>query len=202
MKLSILVCSTQNRYNTFLPKILKQLFDQAKALPFQFFGEVEIITVIDNKCRMLGTKRNDLLNMAQGDYVVFVDDDDRISDDYVLQLVEATSVGADIIVFQVSVSINGEEPKICYYDHNYSEDYNQTIGKNVIAYHRLPNHIMAVKKALALKTKYKDILKGEDADYSKRLLPLLETQYTIDKVLYHYDYSDESTETQQKLKRK
>ena len=28
--------------------------------------------------------------MAQGEYVVFVDDDDRISDDYVLQLVEAT----------------------------------------------------------------------------------------------------------------
>lgn len=202
MKLSILVCSTQNRYNTFLPKILQQLFDQEKALPFQYFGEVEIIAMVDNKCRMLGTKRNDLLKMAQGDYVVFVDDDDRISDDYVLQLVEATNVMADVIVFQVSVSINGAEPKICYYSNKYTEDYNQTMGKMVIAYHRLPNHIMAVKKALALKTMYKDILKGEDADYSKRLLRLLETQYVIDKVLYHYDYSDENTETQQKLNRK
>lgn len=202
MKLSILVCSTQNRYNTFLPKILKQLFDQEAALPIHFFGEVEIISVIDNKCRMLGTKRNDLLHMAQGEYVVFVDDDDRVSDDYVSSLLSATSAKTDIIVFRVSVSLNGEQAKICYYDNRYTEDYNQTLGKEVIAYHRLPNHIMAVKKALALKTKYKDILKGEDADYSKRLLPLLKSQCTIDKVLYHYDYSDVTTETQQKLKKK
>jgi glycosyltransferase involved in cell wall biosynthesis len=201
MKLSILVCSTQNRYNTFLPKILKQLFDQCDALPLHLLCEVEVITVIDNKCRMLGTKRNDLLNMAQGEYVVFVDDDDRVADDYVEQLVNAAFIGADIIVFQVSVSINGEASKICYYSNMYSEDYNQTVDKIVIAYHRLPNHIMAVKKNLALKVKYKDILKGEDAEYSKRLLSLLESQYSIDKVLY-YDYSDLTTETQQKLKKK
>lgn len=197
MKLSILVCSTQNRYNTFLPKMLKQLFDQCEALPFALRYEVEVICVIDNKTRMLGTKRNDLLNMAQGDYVVFVDDDDRVADDYVSQLLYATAIGADIIVFEVEVSLNGGEPKPCYYSNKYKEDFNLPHS-----YHRLPNHIMAVKKELALATKYLDIVKGEDADYSKRLLPLLNTQHEIEKVLYYYDYSDETTETQQKLKRK
>jgi hypothetical protein len=129
--------------------------------------------------------------------VVFVDDDDRVSDDYVATLVEATSVGADIIVFEVEVSLNGGEPKPCYYSNQYKEDFNIPHS-----YHRLPNHIMAVKKELALATKYQDILKGEDADYSKRLLPLLKTQHDLEKVLYYYDYSDVTTETQQKLRKK
>jgi glycosyltransferase involved in cell wall biosynthesis len=197
MRLSILVCSTQNRYNNFLLKILDQLFSQCAALPLHLHCEVEVITVIDNKCRMLGTKRNDLLNMAQGDYVVFVDDDDRVSDDYVQQLLDAVTVGADIITFEVEVSLNGNEPKPCYYEMRYKSDYNLPDS-----YHRLPNHIMAVKKELALATKYQDILKGEDADYSKRLAPLLRTQHIIEKVLYYYDYSDVTTETQQKIKRR
>lgn len=197
MRLSILVCSTQNRYNNFLLKILDQLFSQCAALPLHLWSEVEVITVIDNKTRMLGTKRNDLLNMAQGDYVVFVDDDDRVSDDYVQQLLDAVTVGADIITFEVEVSLNGNHPKPCYYDMRYKADYNLPDS-----YHRLPNHIMAVKRELALATKYQDILKGEDADYSKRLAPLLKTQHIIEKVLYYYDYSDVTTETQQKLKRR
>jgi glycosyltransferase involved in cell wall biosynthesis len=197
MRLSILVCSTQNRYNNFLLKILDQLFSQCAALPLHLHCEVEVITVIDNKCRMLGTKRNDLLNMAQGDYVVFVDDDDRVSDDYVQELLDAVTVGADVITFEVEVSLNGNEPKPCYYDMRYKSDYNLPDS-----YHRLPNHIMAVKRELALATKYQDILKGEDADYSKRLAPLLRTQHIIEKVLYYYDYSDVTTETQQKLKRR
>lgn len=197
MRLSILVCSTQNRYNNFLLKILEQLFSQCAALPLHLHCEVEVITVIDNKCRMLGTKRNDLLNMAQGDYVVFVDDDDRVSDDYVQELLDAVTVGADVITFEVEVSLNGNEPKPCYYDMRYKSDYNLPDS-----YHRLPNHIMAVKRELALATKYQDILKGEDADYSKRLAPLLRTQHIIEKVLYYYDYSDVTTETQQKLKRR
>jgi glycosyltransferase involved in cell wall biosynthesis len=176
---------------------LDQLFSQCAALPLHLHCEVEVITVIDNKCRMLGTKRNDLLNMAQGDYVVFVDDDDRVSDDYVQQLLDGVTVGADIITFEVEVSLNGNEPKPCYYDMRYKSDYNLPDS-----YHRLPNHIMAVKRELALATKYQDILKGEDADYSKRLAPLLKTQHIIEKVLYYYDYSDVTTETQQKLKRR
>jgi len=203
MRLSILVCSTQNRYNNFLLKILEQLFSQCAALPLHLHCEVEVITVIDNKTRMLGTKRNDLLNMAQGDYVVFVDDDDRVSDDYVQELLDAVTVGADIICFNVSVSINGQPPVICHYNHKYEKDWNELSEnkKTTIAYHRLPNHIMAVKKELALATQYKQILRGEDADYAIRLLPLLKTQYTIDKVLYHYDFNSELTETQQKLRR-
>lgn len=189
MKLSILVCSTQNRYNNFLPKILKELFAQST-------GEVEILTLIDDKKRMLGSKRNNLLDISQGEYVAFVDDDDRISKDYIQQILKAIESKADVINFIVSVSLNGGISKPCYYNKDYLIDYNEANS-----YHRLPNHIMCVKRELALKVKYKDILKGEDSDYSKRLQPFLKTQTNIDKILYFYDYNSNTTETQQKIKR-
>lgn len=197
MKLSILVCSTQNRYDNFLLKMLKQLFSQWENLPEELKQEVEIICITDNKQRMLGTKRNDLLNMANGEYVVFADDDDRVSDDYVLELLNATNDKKDVICFQVSVSVDGKKPKLCYYSRLYAMDFNLEDS-----YHRLPNHIMCVKKELALRVKYQDILKGEDSDYARRLLPFLTSHKSIEKVLYHYDYSSITTETQQKIKRK
>ena len=197
MKLSILVCSTNNRYDNFLISILDQLFAQWNNLPDYLKNEVEILTLIDNKTRMLGTKRNNLIEIAQGDYVVFVDDDDRVSKDYIKQLLTGISFKADVINFNVEVSINGNEPKPCFYNAEYEADYNEADS-----YHRLPNHIMCVKRSLALQVMYKDIPKGEDSDYSKRLKPLINTQYNIGATLYYYDYSDVTTETQQKIKRR
>ncbi len=197
MKLSILVCSTNNRYNNFLIKMLDELFCQWNSLPEQLKQEVEILTLIDNKTRMLGTKRNNLVSIAQGDYVVFVDDDDKVMFNYITQLLEAISLNPDVVNFIVAVSINGGKYKPCYYNADYDSDFNK-----LDSYHRLPNHIMCVKRSLALQVPYKDIPKGEDSDYSKRLKPLIQTQYNIDKMLYCYDYSDLTTETQQKIKRR
>ena len=197
MKLSILVCSTNNRYDNFLIRILDELFKQWNKLPDSDKQEVEILTLIDNKTRMLGTKRNNLVEIAQGDYVVFVDDDDRVAFYYISQLLKAITYKPDVINFVVDVSINGNQPKPCYYNADYVQDYNESDS-----YHRLPNHIMCVKRSLALQVPYKDIPKGEDSDYSKRLKPLIQTQYNIGSVLYYYDYSDVTTETQQKIKRR
>src|SRR5688572_23555139 len=81
--LSILVCSVHTRYDNFLLKIEKQLFDQYKALSEPDQHRVEIVVLTDNKMMMLGHKRNVMVELAQGKYIVFVDDDDRISDDYI-----------------------------------------------------------------------------------------------------------------------
>lgn len=192
MKLSILVCSTHNRYKTFLPAILDQLFGQFEKLDRRQKEDVEILTLVDNKTIMLGTKRNNLIEISKGDYLVFVDDDDRISDDYIVSLLDATSSGKDVINFTVSVSLNGEEPKPCFYSIEYKNDFN-SVGK----YHRLPNHIMCVRRDLAEQVMFKPILYGEDSDYSKRLRPFLKSQHVIDKVLYHYDYNIDTTEAQE-----
>lgn len=201
IKLSILVCSVIGRRNTFLPKILNQLEQQASA-----FDCVEVLLLLDNKTLMLGEKRNKLVNMAQGKYITFVDDDDRLADDYVATLIEtinhtnclnvyAQIGGPDVINFNVSVSINGGKALPCFYSKEFKFDYNKKE-----AYFRIPNHIMCVKRELAVKTPYKNIVRGEDSAYSQDLIKKLKTQYCIDKTLYYYDFNSETTETQKELK--
>jgi GT2 family glycosyltransferase len=197
MKLSILVCSTHNRYNTFLPKILDQLFGQLKKLDPEQQKQVEILTLIDNKTIMLGTKRNNLIDISKGDYLAFVDDDDRVADDYLLQLFLATETDPDVITFIASVSLNGEPPKSCHYSSTYDADYNEPDS-----YHRLPNHIMCVRRELAEEVRFKPILYGEDSDYSSRLKPLINTEHQIGATLYFYDYNIETTEAQEHQREK
>jgi hypothetical protein len=67
MKLSILVPSVAERRNTFLPKCLDMLYGQIESLSTDQKKEVEILFLIDSKERMLGSKRNNLIDIAQGE---------------------------------------------------------------------------------------------------------------------------------------
>lgn len=189
--LSILVCSVHTRYNTFLPKLQDQLYTQLNALAEADQERVEIIVLTDNKQMMLGHKRNVMVEMAQGKYIVFVDDDDRIAADYIATLLKATEKDTDSIVFQAEVSLNGEPAKLCHYSKDFGVDYNKSN-----AYYRIPNHICCIKREVSLKSSFPNLLYGEDAGYGKLLLPHLKTEHKIDRVLYYYDYNAETTETQ------
>ena len=189
--LSILVCSVHTRYKTFLPLIQDQLYDQLAALSEADQDRVEIIILTDNKKMMLGHKRNTMVDIAQGKYIAFVDDDDRLAPDYLDQLLKATDTDADSIVFKAEVSLNGEPAKICDYSKDHRRDYNHKDG-----YYRIPNHICCIKRSVSLKSSFPNVLYGEDAGYGKVLLPFLKTEHKINKILYYYDYNSETTETQ------
>lgn len=194
IKLSILIPTTHTRRKTFLNKILDQVYDQYDALPYSKQKQVEILLLQDNKTIMLGSKRNQLVRMAQGEYVVFADDDDRISPDYISSLLEATEHNTDVITFKASVSINGEEPKDCIYSSKIQADYNTENE-----YYRLPNHICAFKRLIALQYPFPDILYGEDSGFSKSVKNRIEREHHIDRILYYYDYNQSTTETQHHL---
>ena len=148
IKLSVLVPSVSERRESFLPKSLNSLYCQLESLPKEIQEEIEILYLVDNKTIMLGDKRNMLIDICKGEYISFVDDDDRITDDYLITLYEATKSGCDSIVFQASVSINGESPKICYYSKDYPRDFNSND-----AYFRLPNHINSMLTFIPMCTK-------------------------------------------------
>lgn len=132
-----------------------------------------------------------MVRMAQGDYVVFVDDDDRIEPDYVKTLLDATKHDADCITFHAMVSLNASPARLCRYSIKFKKDENT--GNE---YRRLPNHITAVKRDIALRCPFPSKGCGEDADYAVLLRPMLKSEHPIDRVLYHYDYNDKTTETQ------
>lgn len=191
IKLSVLVPSVHTRRTSFIPKSLEMLYGQYDNLPPNLQDKIEILFLIDNKKMMLGGKRNSLVDLAQGEYVVFVDDDDRIEPNYLSELLQAVETDADVVTFKVSVTINGGKPKIATYSKGYEKDYNTKTG-----YYRLPNHICCVKREHAVKVAFPNIIYGEDKIYGQLLKEHLKTEHAINKVLYHYDYSDMVTETQ------
>jgi len=177
MLLSILIPSLIERNELFLQKLLNNLNNQIKNKP------VELIVFSDNANRSIGTKRNDLLKMAKGKYVCFVDDDDRVSEDYVdLILKEIKRWFPDVVVFDVIISFNGTNEKLVKYGREF--DYCEKPD----AYYRHPNHLMVHKKE-NITEYFKDIKTGEDDEWAQRMLPRIVTQSRINKVLYYYDHN-------------
>lgn len=178
IQLSILICSLLERKDTFLSKLLDNINQQIVNKP------VEVLVLSDNANRPVGTKRNDLLKLAKGKYVSFIDDDDRISNDYVDSILhEINGWESDVIVFDAIISFNGNYPKLVKYGREY--DY----CEKPEAYYRHPNHLMVHKKE-NITEYFKDIKTGEDDEWALRMLPRIVTQSRIDKVLYYYDFNE------------
>src|SRR5690606_2270479 len=191
MKLSILVPSVHTRRNTFLPKIQDEIYRQIEELEYLQRQQVEVLVLSDNKSIMLGDKRNLMVEMAQGKYIQFVDDDDEIHPKFISKLLDAIEHDTDVITFYANVTINGGSGKICDYSIHNKRDYN-THNR----YYRIPNHISCVKRELSLKSSFPSLKYAEDQAYAKLLLHHLKTEHQIKEVLYHYNYDDNVTETQ------
>ncbi|PQE02199.1 hypothetical protein CYL16_01135 [Mycobacterium sp. EPG1] len=179
MLISILVPAVPGRDSR---RLLSSLYGQAAGQP------VEVLVLCDNLKRSIGRKRNDLLSVAQGDYITFVDDDDIVTDDYVRSLVG--SLGADVVTFDVEVTLNGGQA----FPMRFSKDFTSENRDGL--WLRIPNHLMCVRRELAVQNGFPDVGVGEDADYAKRLLPLLRSETRINRTLYFYRYSDAVTLTQ------
>lgn len=186
--LSVLVCSVDTRYFSFAPRVLSQVFSQRSELNRP--ERVEVIVLTDTRRMTIGAKRNWLVQMASGRYVQFIDDDDRIAEDAIAQILGATHHDADAICFPVEVRHGGGPPRICHYSKHFGSDQNTATG-----YKRLPNHICAVKREIALHVPFADICMGEDADYARRLAPHLHSEVQIEKPLYYYDYDPRTSES-------
>jgi glycosyltransferase involved in cell wall biosynthesis len=183
-KLTIMICSTSTRAGTFLPKMFAQLEEQTRGRT-----DVELLSIVDNKSMTVGRKRNLLLSMATGEYVVFVDDDDILEKTYVEDIVAATASGADVLCFDLMRYVSGIQDRVVHYSKEFKVDSNEPRQ-----YKRIPNHIMCFKRSLAASVRYAELTFGEDSDWAKRMLPLIKSEHQIGKVLYRYMYNSATSE--------
>lgn len=175
--LSILICSLVERRNEFLDALLQNIEKQVGENP-----NVEIIVISDNASRKIGRKRNDAINIARGEYVCFIDDDDNVSDDYVdLILKGIQEWRPDVVVFDAIITTNGQNPKLVRYGREFEHCEKEE------AYYRLPNHLMVHRKS-NIKEYFMDLRTGEDDEWASRMLDRIVTQQRIEKPLYFYDY--------------
>lgn len=177
IKLSVLIPSLPERMSHLTP-LIAELERQSKELP------VEILVMVENKTNSTGMKRNKLIELAQGNYIVFIDDDDRIDPDYVYSLLKGIEENhdADCITFDVLIDVPDLNiRKIVKYGIEYS------FGEDDQFYYRKPNHLMCYKRKLALQHKFADITVGEDDEWAKRANEDILKQVRVPRILYYYD---------------
>jgi glycosyltransferase involved in cell wall biosynthesis len=64
---------------------------------------VEHLIFSDNWNRSIGEKRQNLVDLARGQYIAFLDDDDVVRDDYVERMLSLAETGADVLTFRQAV---------------------------------------------------------------------------------------------------
>lgn len=186
--LSILIATMPSRCEPF-SKLYREVARQVSVFADDLGGGIKHLTkiqiVVDNSMQYnIGVKRNKLLQQAKGEYIVFIDDDDHISPDYLRLILEACKSGSDCIGINGFITTNGHDKRKWFISKEYGRWFTGADG----TYYRTPNHISPVKRELALKAGFPEIAFGEDAEYSRRLLPLLKTETIITEPIYHYDY--------------
>lgn len=182
-KLSILVCTLPERQH-YLARILRILEPQAKGHP------VEILT--DDRARPMpiGEKRNALLQRAAGDYVAFVDDDDRVSPLYVRRIIHAIRNRPDCVGLKGIIQFDGKNAKPFVHTIQCKE-WCEKDG----TYWRYPNHLNPIKRELAMKVGFPaNSSFGEDRAFSDRVKGMLTTEEMVNETLYWYDFRAEKKE--------
>jgi len=189
--LSILICTIPERKESY-----EKLKDRLNRLWARSFGKsgtprFEIISQIGDMT--VGAKRNKLISLAGGKYVCFIDDDDDVTDEYILRMIEGCQSNADCVGMVGIITFSGKNPRKFIH----SIKYNRYFEENEV-YYRPPNHLNAIKKELIADIKFPEKNNGEDTDWAMQVMKSgrLKIEYEVNEVLYHYLFDSEKTATQ------
>ena len=187
LKLSILICTLGGRKN-FYNRLMECLTKQADR--YNLWNHVEVLSDCDNGELSIGAKRNKLLDLAKGEYTVFIDDDDVVSEEYIKLILDAIDNNPDVIGIHLLMTTNGCKEERTYHSLKYTSWWDEPdpdrLGRK--RYFRNPNHLNPVKRKYALKVRFPEINNGEDRVYSQNLLSYLKTEVCIDQPIYYYLY--------------
>lgn len=175
IKLSILIPSLCGRTH-LLSRLLSILNPQITK-------DIEILISIDNADKQIGQKRNELVLQAQGKYIVFIDDDDLISEDYIKEIMIGIAKDVDYIGFEQRFHdvIRNRIKKIITHIGNWN--------KTDEIYYKGVEHICVIRRNLAIQYKFPINSFGEDKEWGLEMDKLCKTEYYIDKVLYFYEWN-------------
>ena len=200
IKLSILILSIPSRIHFLKPlmeKLEKQIGDRE---------DVEIISIMDNKSFGISEKRNELMKLARGSHLTWIDDDDDVDVNYVKRLTETIekNPSVDVISFDQLCYLEGKTARVFAQMGNPHEQVlpdpqDPTRYRDTL---RPPYHWCVWKTSLAQSEDFKsEVLipgsdTGEDIDWLKRLYPKVTNSiYLEGDVLHIYRYSRDISES-------
>ena len=177
--ISIMICTIPSRTKMFIELI--NLINKLKQS-----SSLAIEVIYDSRLDVsIGQKRNDLLSRALGKYCAFIDDDDKITEDY-FKVIEDSQLKYDCISLNGMMYIDGVKHAPFYH----SLKYDKWVDDGGVAYYRNPNHLNPMRTDIAKQIGFPMMNFHEDRKFSKKLLEskLLKTEYIHDKLQYIYLY--------------
>ena len=155
---------------------------------------VEILHLQDEGQQKVGAKRNELVRMAQGRHIAFIDDDDQVSDQYLSLICGALQSNPDCVGFR-GVMVSPNRPLLPLV---HSLQYKTMFELGGVAY-RPPNHLNPIRRDVALSHPFPEKSRGEDTDYCMSIVrsDALKTEVFINQELYIYRFDPRRSLTQQ-----
>lgn len=185
MILSILICTLEERREQF-----NSLVDNLTNQVIRLGVENDVLIHVDHTGRewSTGMKRNSLMSKADSTYSVFIDDDDKVPDYYVEEILKAAKYDCDCMAINGIMTTNGVNEKKWFI--SLGMPYKADWSTDEEIYLRYPNHITPIKTEIAKKFQFADITRGEDYDWATRIhnSGILKTQAIITKPMYHYKF--------------
>lgn len=210
---SILISMIPERYHTAQGLLYSLLEGQSVAR----MPDVELLWLGDNKRRTVGAKRNALLDMARGEYVCFIDDDDEVAADYVRRLRDAiiatrkTPEPADVICFRQLAHL---QPHNVVHDCTYSLEFYRNrkpeerrqlapcIGPDgkplptTLLWTGPPAHTQVWRRELVKGVRFPEENFGEDSAWVDACCALASSEVQLSgEPIYHYRFDAEKTAT-------
>lgn len=175
--LSILIPSLIDRYE-LRDRLLHRLAHQTPEL----LDRCEVLVAIDNGQATIGEKRNNLLDAAQGEYVIFIDDDDIVTEDYLDKIFEGIDKGVDHVgVCMLYAPLGKPHSRVeCSMHYAWTHD-----GEK---YLRPPQHVCAIRRGIACQVGFPAVSFGEDKAFASAVAPIIETEHIITRPIYYYLY--------------
>jgi glycosyltransferase involved in cell wall biosynthesis len=158
---------------------------------------VEILVFEDNKRRSIGKKRNDLIHLAQGRYLTFVDDDDGVDDGYVKSLIRAIVANPDVDVFAINQRCwwNGSGPFTVEFGiENDNEPMRKDDAGRWVDLKRPLSHVCVWRSEIAKMVSVPDKGYYEDTEWSEEASRYVRKQVRVPGAVHVYVYDDLVTE--------
>lgn len=189
--LSILVPTVPNRVRGMFCDLILDLTKQA-------IEDVEVLGLYDNRIRVLGEKRNAMLSLAHGKYLVFIDDDDKVHPQFVSKIrqVLLDKPETDLLVYDLQYETPGQPAFICHYDLSYKP--RRFIGKPPTVYYGPPAHTHVWRTSLVQRLPFDAKAYGEDMPWCEAAAQLVKVQTKIEEVLYWYRDNPALSESRKK----
>jgi hypothetical protein len=171
----ILIATLSRRQRKFL-NLLDVLLPQCEKA-----GDVHVLACSNDGEEGIGAIRDRLLQAAEGQYVSFLDDDDTVTDDFVLAIRWALRIDPppDVVGFNVTYSSMGVPgPSSILSINNEPHD-------TPAAMYRDLTHVQPIRRELAREGSF---ARGwpEDSTWRGQVRPLVKDEIYIDKPLYSY----------------